>query len=200
MPLGNMIENIPHGLLPTVHIQQKGVRINTNFLDNTTNGSNNATNINQSTQDTIDQSSEKENHSILDLGGHRRQLPRLCRQAIRMKPTTVTGDQGSGYAEANSKFKLELNGYSRLSTGVKPLLLQDTDWVDEEEDDDDDDDYDDMVDERDDDINTLLVKSWEEKVRQKKIYNYSNRYVINLFLLPTYLSNCHTLLLLFFFN
>ena len=173
LPLGTIIENIPHGGLPTVHIQQKGVRINANFLD--TIGSNTT---NQSTEDTVDKSNEKKNHSILDLGGHRRLLPQLCRQAIRMKPTPVTVE-GSAYLESNSKFKLELNGYSRLSTGVKPLLLQDTDWVDEE--DDDDNDFDDMVDERDDDINTLLVKSWEEKVNIKYV-------------------KCHTFLNWFFFN
>ena len=146
--IGNAIENISGGLLPTAHIQQQGVRINASF------SSGGSCVMTQSSEDTVDKLPNREcEKTTLSVGGHRRQLPQLCRQAIRIKPSEI-------YNFKSSNFKLELNGYSRISTGYKSVLLQDTEWVEE----DDDDEFDEMVDEREDDVNALLVKSWEEKV------------------------------------
>ena len=47
-----------------------------------------------------------------------------------------------------------------MSTGYKPQLLQDDEWIEEDE----DEDFDELGDERNDDLNAMLVKSWEEKV------------------------------------
>ena len=153
--MGNAIENVPGGLLPTIHIQQKGVRINASFPPG---GQNSNAGGSSSTEDTVDKTADavdSDRSTSLETAGHRRQSPQLARQAIRIKPVDFYNVK-----EVANQFRLELNGYSRVFTGGKTVQLQDTDWLDEE----DDDEFDEMLDERGDDVNALLVKTWEEKV------------------------------------
>ena len=141
-------------MLPTVHIQQKGVRINASFPPG---GQNSNAVGSSSTEDTVDKTTDavdSDRSTSLETAGHRRQSPQLARQAIRIKPVDFYNVK-----EVANQFRLELNGYSRVFTGGKSVQLQDTDWLDEE----DDDEFDEMLDERGDDVNALLVKTWEEK-------------------------------------
>ncbi len=146
------IHDIPLGLLPTLHIQQKGVRTRTTFASLQSLPS-------IQSEDTVDRENE-ETKSLQETrtGGHRRQQPALARQAIRMKPSGSYDPDGTA-----KHYRLGVNGYSKLQTGHKPIVVQDDEWLEEEEDEDFDLDVS-GAEEKSDDLNSLLVRSWEDKV------------------------------------
>ena len=139
------IPDIPAQLLPTLHIQQKGVKTNATFSSFQGNPA-------IKTEDTVDTLHSGNSDQCNDVGGHRRQHFQPSRQAIKLKATTEF--------DTDSAYRLSVSGFPKFCTGSKQLQLQDEDWFDEDE----DDEYDDVFEERVEDLNSLLVKSWEEKV------------------------------------
>ena len=153
------IDQVRPGLVPTLHLQQKGARIKATFAKATTSPAI-TTEAEADDDDTVDRPLEGRMISN-DIGaGHRRQNFQSCRQVCRMKVNKNS--------PATSNYRLTLNGYPKVHTGDNPLNIQEEDMLVEE--DEEEEDLDEFLDEQQqrgsagDDLNALLVKSWEDKV------------------------------------
>jgi hypothetical protein len=151
--IGEEIENVSADMFPSVHIQQRGVRIRATFstaLQSTPGPISN---------DSVDTALKSTASVEEDLGGgHRRQHLALSRQAVKLRAK-------SAYDQTlSSTYRLPLYGYPGLKTGCKVKTIHDVLGEEDEDEDEDDDDFDEFVDDQSENINALLVKSWEEKV------------------------------------
>ncbi len=155
---GNEITDIVTGvcanLYPAVHVQQKGARVRGYFDNDTMVEADGKEKMTASRQN----STVTDGNSSRDLGaGHRRVQPHGSRPAIKARPERI-------YNPSNviDQYRLPLDGYPLFLTGLSPLYKTHTEELIEDEE--DEEEFEEASEDAGEDINALLVKSWEAKV------------------------------------